>query len=61
MSFGRRIGAVHAVAVNLPGARVRKIPVPHLVGLLGKLNALELPLAVDVKEAEFDLCRVGRE
>src|ERR1700716_2004625 len=57
----RRIGAVHAVAIDLTRPSVRKIAVPNLVGIFRKFYALDLLLAFEIEKAELHLGGVGRE
>src|SRR5579885_2572073 len=52
---------MHAVAVDRAGARVRQVAVPHFVGVLGHLDALELLPALVVEQAQLHLGRVGGE
>ena len=55
------VGAMHAVAVDRAGARVRQVAVPDFVGVLGQADAFDLALAAGVEQAELDLGRVGGE
>ena len=55
------VGAMHAIAVDRAGARVRKVAVPDFVGVLGQADAFDLPLDAGVEQAELDLGRVGGE
>jgi len=61
MAGVRLVGAVDAIAVDLPRVRVRQVAVPDLVGVLGQLDALDFGLALVVEQAQLDLCRVRRE
>src|SRR5215203_2604810 len=61
MSFCRGVGTVHAIAIDLARPRVRKIAVPYLIGILGKLDPLDFLLGFDVKETELDLGCMSRE
>ncbi len=55
VAFGRLVGAVHAIAVNLPRQHVGQIGVPDHVGLLGDLNAVRFALAVGrLEQAQLD-------
>ena len=55
------VGAVHPVAVDRAGPRVRQIAVPDLVGVFRQLDALEFALASLIEQAELHLGGVGRE
>ena len=55
------VGAVHAVAVDRPGADTRQIAVPDLVGVFGKLHARGLAGPGIVEKAQLDLGRVRRK
>jgi hypothetical protein len=55
------VGAVHAVAVELPRAHAGKVAVPHEVGALAQRHAADLPLAVLVEEAQLHLFGMARE
>src|SRR5262249_31983362 len=55
-------GAVHAIAVGLPGARLGEVDVPDLVGVLLHADALAFtPWVLRVEEAEVDRCPVLAE
>src|SRR5688572_26142071 len=55
----RRIGPVHAVAIELPGVHVRQIPVPDHVRLLLQRNRQRFDLGVDrIEQAELDSRRM---
>ena len=53
MTRRRLVGSVDPVAVDRAGAQVAQVAVPDLVGVLEELDALELPLAPGVEEAEL--------
>ena len=55
------VGAVHAVAVELPRPRLRKVAVPDEIGALAKRDALRLAPSRLVEEAELDPLGVARE
>jgi hypothetical protein len=55
------IRAVHAKAVDRAGADLGHVPVPDLVAVFGKLDALLLGLAGLVEQAQLDLRRLRRE
>ena len=55
------IGAVHPVAVDLPGLDVRQIAVPDAVGVLRQGDPLQLPVTRTVEQAQVDAGGIGRE
>src|SRR4051812_35642285 len=55
------VGAVDAVAVELPGRDVVEIAVPDILGSFRQFDPLELAAALAVEQAQFDLLRVGRK
>ena len=55
------VGAVHAIAVELPGRDIVQIAMPDVLGAFRQLDALELAAALIVEQAQLDLLRVGRE
>ncbi len=55
------VGAVDAIAVELPRGHVRQIAVPDLVGPFGQRDPLRLRVARGIEQAEFDPLRVSRE
>ncbi len=55
VALARRVGAVHAVAVDLAGMRIRQITVPDFVGVFGQFDAFEFHFAGFVEQAEFYL------
>src|SRR5690606_28836281 len=55
------VGAVHAVAIDEPGARLRQVAVPDLVGALVERDAPDLVASVVVEQAQLDQQRVARE
>ena len=57
----RVVGAVDAVAVELPGPHVGQIAVPDLVGVFGQRDAVGLAPALLVEEAQLDLGGIGGE
>src|SRR5580704_16462115 len=61
MPLLRRVGAVHAVAVECPGPDPSDVTVPDLVRVLGKADARRLALARLVEQAYLDLARMRRE
>jgi hypothetical protein len=52
---------VHTKPIHGPGTSRLQIPVPDFVGVLGKLQALELALAAIIEEAELDLAGMRRK
>ena len=56
-----RIGAVDAIAVELPGRDVVEIAVPDVLVALGQFDPLEFAAALAVEQAKLDLFRIGRE
>jgi hypothetical protein len=50
---------MHAIAVHGARARLRQVAVPDLVGIFGKLESLDLPLAAFVEQTKLDFGRVG--
>src|SRR5690606_36295836 len=59
MTFVRRVRSMYTVAVELPRAHVRKVPMPDLVGIFGQFDALELAPSRPVEQAQLDLGGVG--
>ena len=59
-AFGR-IGAVDAIAIELPGRDVVEIAVPDVLVALGQFDPLEFAAALAVEQAKLDLFRIGRE
>src|SRR4029077_20688624 len=57
----RVIRAVNAVAVELAGSNIAEVAVPDILGTFRKCDALDLPTAITVKQAKFDLFRVRRK
>src|SRR5690606_6071174 len=55
------VGPVNAIAVDRARAEPFDVAMPDLVGIFGQLDALELPLAVAVEQAQLDLGRMRRE
>ena len=53
------VGAVHAVAVDLPGVGVGQVAVPDLVGVFGQFDTLQFTLALGVEQAELHLGGMG--
>ena len=56
-----RIGAVDAIAIELPGRDVVEIAVPDVLVALGQFDPLEFAAALAVEQAKLDLLRIGRE
>src|SRR4051794_26678354 len=61
MALLRRVGAVHAVTVELPGRNVVEIAVPDVLGAFGKLDFFQFAAALAVEQAQLDLLRIRRE
>src|ERR1700712_564176 len=61
MSGVRLEGPLDAVGVHRAGTCGRQVSVPHLVRVLGQLDAFELSFAASVENAQLDFGRVGRE
>src|SRR6185437_7196462 len=59
--YGYRVGAVYAIAVELPGRDVVQIAMPDVFAAFGQLDALELATALVVEQAQLDLFRIRRE
>src|SRR5206468_4275992 len=55
------IGAVDAIAIELPGRDVVEIAVPDILAALGQFDPLELAAALAVEQAKLDFFRIGRE
>ncbi len=53
--------AVHAIAVDRAGPRIRQVAVPDLVGVFGQGDPLDLAVAPGIEQAELDLGRMRRE
>ena len=53
------ISTVNAVTIDGAGTDVREIAMPDLVGVLGKLDTIELAATGLVKDSNFDFCGVG--
>ncbi len=53
MARGGLVGAVHPVGVHRVGAEIAQVAVPHLVGELGQLDAVELAPARLVEQAQL--------
>ena len=49
------VGAVDAIAVELPGRDVVQIAVPDVLGALGQFDAFEFAAALAVEQAQLDL------
>ena len=56
-----RIGAVDAIAIELPGRDVVEIAVPDVLAALRQFDPLEFAAALAVEQAKLDLFRIGRE
>src|SRR3569832_1419809 len=57
----RRVWPIHAIAVELAGARLRQIAVPDLVCSLREFDALELAAALCIEQAQLHLLGVLRK
>src|SRR3569623_979663 len=56
----RRVWPIHAIAVELTGARLRQIAVPALVCSLREFDALELAAALRIEQTQLHLLGVPR-
>ena len=61
MAFGRLVGSMHAVAVELSGPDVRHIAVEDLVRVFRQLDTRGLGRTAAVEQTDFNLRRVGRK
>ncbi len=64
VAFGRRVRAMHAVAIDLARPRIGQITVPDLIGVFRQLDALDLAATATLEQAQLDLggvCRKQRE
>jgi hypothetical protein len=52
---------VHAITVQQPRARLRKIAVPRLVGTLADFDSLDFVTATRVEQAQLNLLGMCRE
>jgi hypothetical protein len=61
VTVARLVGAMDAVAVEQPGHGLGQIAVPHLVGVFGQRDAVDLAPAAGVEQAQLDPLGVGGE
>ncbi len=55
------VGPVYAIAVWLTGRHIVEIAVPHVVGMFGQCDALDLAMAELVEQTKLDFLGVGGE
>ena len=53
------VGAMNAIAIELPGRNVVQIAMPYVLAALGQLDAFEFAAALAVEQAQFNLSRIG--
>ena len=61
MPFIWRVGAIHAVAIELSGLHPLQIAMPDLIGSMRQADALRLMPARGLEQAEIDGTRMGRK